>query len=157
MTIGDVLGTVGLLAALGICSWAVMMGTAVLFPKRSSAATDAIRTNPGRTLLAGFGAFLLVGIVAFAFLSNPLPFSKLLGLALATGLLALLIGERLRTLKPEMTPYDATSIGAALVFLGALTPVLGTFLLAPASLFVSIGAGVRALFGREAVARRSEL
>jgi hypothetical protein len=144
-----------------------MMGTAVLFPKRSSAATDAIRTNPGRTLLAGFGAFLLVGIVAFAFLSNPLPFSKLLGLALATGLLAiaaigagglaLLIGERLRTLKPEMTPYDATSIGAALVFLGALTPVLGTFLLAPASLFVSIGAGVRALFGREAVARRSEL
>lgn len=159
MTIGDVLGVTGLLLTLGICSWAIMMAAALLFPTRCSVAMEAMESNPIAILLKGLAISLAAGVIGIALLSSPLPMLKLVGLTLITGTLAIgavgggglskLMGLRLKTLQPDMSEYGLICRGASLVFICALSPVLGWFLIGPAVLGMAVGAGVRAVFGRQ--------
>jgi hypothetical protein len=160
MTIGDVLGIEGVLLGLGICAWAVMIATAILFPARASAAKESIEASPLGTVILGLAVTLFFAILGLAMSGSPHPLIKILGLFALTGTLAvggvgsggvaLIMGERVRTLQPEMNPYQAFCRGSAILFLCSLTPILGTFLIAPATLAVSVGAGCKAIFRREA-------
>lgn len=155
MTIGDVLGVTGLLFGLGICSWAVMMATAFLFPTRSKLARHALEENAGPTVFKGSMILAAGVLVSIVLLQIPNPLAKLIGWVLLVGMLAVsavgsgglafLMGSRLREFQPGMTEYEAACRGAALVFLSALTPILGTFLIAPLALGASFGAGLHGL------------
>ena len=158
MTIGDVLGVAGLLFAVGICSWAIMMATALLFPSRCRTAKDAIEATPRQTLIKGFLITVVVGIVGIAFLSSPFGPLKLLGTTILTGLLAVaavgagglaqLLGSRLKAMQNDMSEYGLVCRGAGIVFLCAIAPFIGWFLIGPVILATAVGAGARALVGR---------
>lgn len=159
MTIGDVLGVAGLLLMFGICSWAIMTAAALLFPNRCQIAMETMEASPLMILLKGLGITVVVGVIGIAFLSSPLPPLKLVGMTIITGTLAIaavgggglskLLGQRMKALQPEMSDYGLICRGASLVFICALSPIIGWFLIGPAVLGMSVGAGVRAIFGRQ--------
>lgn len=155
MTIGDVLGVAGLLLGLGICSWAVMMSAALLFPMKCKIARESLENDPWHTLLRGL-LMLSVGLlIGLTLLKMPVPLAKLAGVTLLTfmlsvaaigsGGLAFLVGARIRAIQDDLSEYQCACRGSALIFLCSLTPLLGTFFLAPLCLAAAIGAGVKAL------------
>jgi hypothetical protein len=52
---------------------------------------------------------------------------------------------RVQEHEPRLSPYAALMRGAALVVVPGLLPVFGWFIIAPAMLFVGVGAGTKAL------------
>ncbi|MBZ0213988.1 MAG: hypothetical protein K8H99_09330, partial [Nitrospirae bacterium] len=55
-------------------------------------------------------------------------------------------GERLASRCLNRSPYAALSRGTVVLVVGCLFPLLGWLVFAPILLFVSVGAGVRALW-----------
>lgn len=115
-----------------------------------------LAASPVLCFATGFGVFMTLGLIGIRFFGEPDSVGKVLGgfilglvlamAAIGAGALSLLTGSRIRLMDPGMTDYRALTNGAAVVFIAALTPVLGTFVLAPVGLLMSIGAGLRSLF-----------
>jgi hypothetical protein len=158
MTIGDVLATIAVLSGLGACSWAVMMGVAMLFPGRCGSAKNLIADSFRTSFFIGALLMATLGLASVVLLSLPLPGGKLLGwlmmvLLLATaaigaGGIAMLGSERIKAMDPGMSDFAALSRGAMITFLIGLMPILGWFFAAPVMLTLSLGTGARVVFGK---------
>lgn len=159
MTIGDVLAVIGTLTGLGACSWAVMMGVAMLFPGKCESARSLIENSHKASFAYGAILMMTLGLLSFLMLAGPIAGSKMIGwvllvLLLATaavgaGGVAMLGSQRIRQMDPTMSEYQALSRGAAITFLIGLTPLLGWFFVAPLLITLSLGTGARVLFSRE--------
>lgn len=159
MTFGDVLIVVAGLAALVATLWTGTLVFALLFPRRAHAAGAAAADRPAFRGLVGFALALVTGLLF-------IPFSKLGGLAivgwvmlgvmiavavLGSAGLSLLVSERIRGLDSAVRPLPALGKASLLLIGSGLIPVVGWFALFPAYLFVSLGAGIAAVFDRGAL------
>ncbi|GMV88818.1 MAG: hypothetical protein AMXMBFR81_17490 [Chthonomonas sp.] len=156
VTQGDVIAVIAGILLWTVSGWCLVVGAATLFRDKTRRARDAAESAPWRTLLSG-AAIVAIGVFLGAVLSNiPNGLTRLLGFSAFLGLLALgllgaagiatLVGERLRHLDANLSPYAALSRGTVVLVVGCLFPLLGWLVFAPILLFVSVGAGVRALW-----------
>jgi hypothetical protein len=140
-------------AVLGVAAGLVglMVWTALFFPRRTACAGRALEARPGRCFLVGIVLTALLGTPVIALLNAPHGLAKLAGWALALPLVAVLIvgltamaelmGQRLRTLSPAVTPLAGLVRGAITLELAMLPPFLGWFLFAPLVGVTTVGAG----------------
>lgn len=159
MTIGDVLAFVGFIGGVCLSLWVLLIGVALLFETKANAARRVLENEAPRAFGLGFVLLLPLGFAAIAMLNGPgaLKFCGLvlLSLLLAISLLggaglSLLLGERTGMRAPEISPFAALSRGAGMMSVAWLFPVLGWFLVAPASIITGLGAGAKVLWKRRA-------
>lgn len=153
--IGDVLAWIGALVLIGITSWATILASALLFDGASSRADGAISTRPWHVVWVGLLITLTLGSLSVVLIAQPNPLGKLLGWILLAYLLfvavlgasgvARMVATRIRELHDDLPAYNALSRGVILIIGAAMLPVVGTLLIAPAVLVVSLGAGWAAL------------
>lgn len=157
MTIGDVLAVVGFLFGVCLSLWVLLIGVALLFEAKANAARRVLENEAGWAFVVGLIALLPLGVGAVALLSKPGPFQffgwVLLLILLATSLLggagmALLMGERTGARDERISSLTALARGAGMMSLAWLFPVLGWFLVAPASVIAGLGAGTKVLWKR---------
>lgn len=158
-TIGDVLAVVGIVITVVVSLWALVIVVSVLFSKRVQRAQTRMEQAPVKTLLLGAAMSLILGIIVAALLNQPNPLGKLIGwiiyslmlIAAAIGLsgLAGLLARRLTALEPSLSPYGALSRGAVICVVAGMLPVFGWFVVAPLTLFASLGAGTQAILERK--------
>lgn len=163
MTIGDVLALIAGVVSVCVSVWALLMGTALLFTRRTAAARTRLENHPLRAL--GIGALIVAvgGVGGVVLLNQPNGLLKLFGWALLLGLLAvsalgggglvLLASDRVRGMEPRFSAFAALGRGAGLLVVAGLVPLLGWFLIAPLMLVASLGAGCQALLRRDDTTR----
>jgi len=138
---------VGIVAALaGLVVW-----TALIFPRPAGRARMALEGRPGRCFVTGLLVAVLIGEPVVALLHAPNGLLKIAGWAAAFPLLGMLIlglaamaqllGDRLQSLSPTVTPLGALVRGVVTLELAALLPVFGWFLFAPLVGITLAGAG----------------
>lgn len=155
ITTGSALTVLG--ALLGICLsvWSLMVGAALICHRRAELASRRIEGRPWRTFFIGIPVAAVLGLLAAALTASPNPLGKLLGLlvyallvaiaASGAGGLALLVGTRVRESAAGLSDYGALSRGATLIVLACLAPLVGWFVVTPAVLLLSVGAGFLAI------------
>ncbi|HEY0074616.1 MAG TPA: hypothetical protein VGB77_10975 [Abditibacteriaceae bacterium] len=163
MTIGDVLAVVGVISGVCLSLWVLLIGVALLFEAKANAARRVLENEAGRAFGLGLLTVLPLGFGSIALLNAPGAF-KFLGwilllVLLATSLLggsgmALLMGERTGARDERISSLTALARGAGMMSLAWLFPVLGWFLIAPASVIAGLGAGAKVLWKRGAKARK---
>ncbi|MBX7133756.1 MAG: hypothetical protein K1X67_13870 [Fimbriimonadaceae bacterium] len=158
MNIGDVLAVVA--GALAICgsAWALLVISAVVFGTRTQHAQGAIERHPWRTLGIGLFGVVVFGTLSVIMAAQPLPLVKLVGTMMYLSLFAVavvggggiaaMIGRRLQPMDSSMSPFQALTRGSGILVLAGLFPMLGWFVLAPLTLFMSLGAGIQALVAK---------
>lgn len=143
-----------------ITTWAgTMMAVALLLPKQSKRASEALNGMPWICGATGLGLAILV-ILGFVLVGVPAPLVKLIGTALLLGLgallsiggagIALLMGERISELSGARTSFSALVRGSVVYSLAVGFPFLGWLLFAPLSIVFALGAGVVALWPAQA-------
>ncbi len=157
MTLGDVLAVIAAVMIVG-ASWAsAILMTALAFPARVSEAQTKLTQFPGICLARGVGVVVVSGGLALALVQAAGP-AKLvaalilgaLGIVAAIGSAAVvrLLGARIDALGSPMAPF-ASLTRASFLYVGAgFFPVIGTFAILPAALFLAVGCGVPVLFRR---------
>jgi MFS family permease len=149
-------GLLGLIA-LAVCILALLLVVAALWPGFTQRAKDNLETSPGKSLMVGLVNYVFLGaIILVAANLGPVGAIGLLlvGVLLAGTFLglpaaALLVGERLHQLRErETTRWDELLTGGAALYLAALMPLVGWFLLLPALCLWSFGAAALALASR---------
>jgi hypothetical protein len=163
MTLADVLAVVSGLAlgGAGFASFSIVL--LLISPRTVDRAAAKASERPGRSLLSGVAAFLLlfVGVtgllkapggpkpfVALVFLLGALTLAAIGGAGLAAGL-----GRRWRKSSGEARLTDV-ALGALLLEGAAALPLVGWFVVAPAALLFALGTGLRTVLFRQ---RRAEL
>lgn len=155
MTIGDVLAVVAVLSLLGASGVATLLLAALAFPERTVRAQQRIETAPGVCLLQGLGVLLVVGLFAVALGQSPAGALRLLAGVLWAGLFALatpggagivrLLSRRIHDTGSRLQPFAALTRGALLFVMAGFLPIVGWFLIVPAALLLSLGAGLSGL------------
>jgi hypothetical protein len=158
MAIGDVLAVVAAGLAIFGSTWALLVASALMFGGRTTAAQRSIELHPWRCFGIGLLLALPFGTLAVALAAQPLPLLKLVGTclyltlfalaALGGGGLASAIGRRCSALDPSLSALQALGRGSGVLVGASLFPLLGWFLLGPAIVLVSLGAGVLSLVAR---------
>jgi len=163
MTLADVLAAVSGLAlgGAGFASFTIVLK--LLFPGTVDRAAAKASQRPGRSLVIGMAAFLLLFLGVTGMLKAPggpkplaaillllagLTFAAVGGAGLAAGL-----GKRWRR-NAEGARLRDVAIGALLLEGAAALPLVGWFVLAPALLLVCLGTGLRTIL---IPSRRTEL
>src|SRR5262249_36196330 len=157
MTLADVLAAAAGLALLGAGSGALVLLYATFLPRAVGRARVKLEESPVLTFLTGLTLFGVLFFALVVFVNAP-GGANLLGCLATRGPLARAavgapalsshVGARLAR-EPLAKPSSKTLLsGALLVGLSSLVPILGWFLVLPAALFLSLGAGLRGLVGR---------
>jgi hypothetical protein len=159
LIIGDVLAIIASVLLIGASTWALVMGLALAFSRKAEASRTVMVAHPWRSLLFGALLALVPGWLSLALIALPNPGLKLAGwmalmtilavAALGAGGLALHVSSRVRQLAPTLNPFAAFGRSVALIVTAGMVPFLGWFVIAPLTLFASLGAGFQALFERE--------
>ena len=154
MSLAQVQAAVAIFVALMVSLTGLFTSTAILLPVHTQKAEAALNQSPKRCLLGGLG-LLLVGALAIAFLSAPVPLLKLVGIALLLFLGALvtmggagmaqLMGKRISEMSGAQTTFGALVRGSVAYSVGVFFPLIGWYILAPLSILCALGAGVAAL------------
>jgi hypothetical protein len=162
LTLGDVFSVVAILTGLAFCLWALLVAASLVFDRKVEKAGTAVRSSPWRCLFAGAFWLVLGGGCSLVLLNLPSPAMKAagtVGLAFFLGVIGLgcagLVGiaaQRVRALDEGGSDYAALSRGALFVVLPGFLPILGWFGIAPALILLGLGAGMKAILAREAVA-----
>ena len=150
---------VGLLAVVlvGLCLIAMLLTIAALWPQRSRRVRACLESSPIKSILVGLVNYVFVGAIAILFLNmEPLAVVGLILLAvLAAGSLVGLsaisesLGERLYDLRAQRTNrYSHLIAGGSTLYLAALLPFLGWFVLIPGLFVAGLGAFVLSLASR---------
>lgn len=157
-TIGDVLAVIGVVVTVVVSTWALVMTVSMLFGGRATRAQARMEQAPVRTILLGAVMTLVLGFIVAALLNQPNPLGKLIGWVIyllmlvvtAIGLsgLAGLLARRLAQMEPSLSPYGTLSRAAFICVIAMLLPIFGWFVVAPLTLFVSLGAGTLATLER---------
>src|SRR5260370_28104420 len=129
---GIVMGVTSLILGMAAGLTGLLVWTALIFPAPTARARAALEARPGRCFLTGIVLTLLLGIPMIGLLHAPNGLAKLGGWALALPLLAILVagiaamaqllGDRLRSLSPAMTPLGALVPGVGVNGLAAILP-----------------------------------
>ncbi|MBV6458440.1 MAG: hypothetical protein HONBIEJF_01568 [Fimbriimonadaceae bacterium] len=157
--LGDSLTLLSIVAAACLSAWSLMVGCAILFGRKAAHAKVTLEQKPWRAFAYGVVCMFTVGLVAIVMLSIPNPAMKVLGMSLmflilfvaalgASGM-ALLVGNRIQPLDPDVAPFRALSRGSALVVAAAVMPGFGWFFMLPVILVMGLGLGVDALVHRQ--------
>jgi len=157
MTLADVLAVAAGLAIAGAGFASLSVILAVLFPEAVTRARSRAEARPGRSLAIGGAAAVAAVLAAGAFLGAPLPplragavitilgvftLAVLGGAGLSAGL-----GRRSRgavNMREVAGPIGLRDMlrGALLLESAALLPLVGWFVVLPAALLLSLGAGI---------------
>jgi hypothetical protein len=150
-TIGDVLTIIGMIFGILVSIWALLVGFALLFPKKARAAQEEIETAPWLSFITGVLTYGIGIALVLVFLNLHNPLSTLIGWMVAIGMLALsvvggsglslLAGKRIQQMDRRRSQYRALERGALLLVVGSLLPVFGWFAFAPLVINFSLGAG----------------
>jgi hypothetical protein len=156
---GVVMGVTAVVLGIAAGVLGLMVWTALIFPLPTARAGQALERRPGRCFCLGALLAAALGLPAVALMRAPHGLAKLTGWALLLPLVAVLIvgltamarvmGERLQTLSPSMTPLGGLVRGAVTLELAMLPPFLGWFFFAPLVGLTTLGAGVVGCVGRE--------
>lgn len=157
-TIGDVLAVIGVVVTVVVSTWALVLTVSILFGRRTMRAQARVEQAPVKTILLGAAMTLILGFIVVALLNQPNPLGKLIGWVIyllmlvvtAIGLsgLAGLLARHLAQMEPSLSPYGALSRAAFICVVAMLLPIFGWFVVAPLTLFVSLGAGTLATLER---------
>ena len=150
---------VGLLAVVlvGLCLIAMLLTIAALWPQRSRRVRACLENSPIKSILVGLVNYVFVGAIAILFLNlEPLAVVGLLLVAVLTagslvGLSAVSesLGERLYDLRAQQTShFNHLIAGGSTLYLAALLPFLGWFVLIPGLFVAGLGAFVLSLASR---------
>ncbi len=155
LLMGDVLFVVATILAIAVTNWAMIMAIGLLFPGRARDAQAEITENPWKCLVRGSLLGLPLALFALVLMGIPFPIAKLAGVALMVVVLgiaalgsaglAMVAGERLQELAPEMPVYGVFSRGAGFIVASSILPFLGWFGFGPIALVVSLGAGLKVI------------
>jgi hypothetical protein len=148
---GMVMGVTAVILGLAAALIGLLLWTALMFPRHTAGARAALETHPARCFIMGVALALLLGIPVVALVQGKHGMAKLAGWSLALPLwsmlavgwtgMAQMLGERLRSLAPGLTPLAALVGGVMTLEAAALLPVVGWFLFAPLVGVTLIGAG----------------
>ncbi len=154
MTLAQVQAAVAVFVALMVSLTGLFTSTAILLPIHTQKAEAALNRSPKRCLMGGL-LLLLVGALAIAFVSAPVPPLKLVGVLLLLFLGALvtlggagmaqLMGKRISEMSGAQTSFGALVRGSIAYSVGVFFPLIGWYILAPLSILCALGAGVAAL------------
>jgi hypothetical protein len=152
-------GAAGLLglALLGIGLVALLLVMAALWPRFAARARDHLESSPGKTFLVGLVNYVFLGAIALVTLN--LGAAAVIGVGLGSILLvgtllglpaaAILVGSRLYGLRErETTRWNEIVTGGVALYLAALLPVVGWFLVLPALCLWCFGTAALTLFSR---------
>jgi hypothetical protein len=138
------------------CAVLLLIGLLVItfLPDRYARVREHLTQRPGRSALAGLIMFLAIVpaivVLAVTVVGIPLiPIAVLILVALmSVGMTAFIawLGDRVPLFKGRKSQFGAMAIGAAVVFLVMLVPILGALLLVAAS-FTAAGAALMSRFG----------
>ena len=164
MTIGDVLGFAGAIGGISLSLWVLLIGVALLFEAKASAAQRVLENEAGKAFGIGVAVLLPLGALAIVLLNLPNGLVKMLGFALFIALLAvsllggsgmaLLMAERTGARDDRISPLTALARGAGMMSLAWIFPFLGWFFVAPVSVIAGLGAGAKVLWKRGAKAKK---
>lgn len=167
MTIGDVLAAVAALLTLGASWGAAILLAALAFPRRAERAQMLLTEHPWACLGRGIATAVICGLPTLLLASAPGPARLLLlaplGLLTAGALVGSaaavrLLGGRIDAVGSPLTPFAALTRASFLYVAAGFLPVIGWFLVLPASLLLALGAGLPALFpARVPAPRLSEM
>lgn len=159
LTFGDVLAFVAGILATGATLWAAILVSTLLFRERAMRAEIALAERPLKTLFLGAGIAGTAGIGGIILLNLPHGLLKLMGwvvllvlLSLATlgsGGLALRVSDGIRGMDEKLPTWATACRAAALLVAAGMLPVLGWFLLFPAMMLASLGAGWQAVMVKQ--------
>jgi hypothetical protein len=157
-TIGDVLTIIGFIFGILVSIWALLVGFALLFPKKARAAQEEIETSPWLCFFTGLFTYAAGIVIVLLFLNLHNPFFTLIGWSAAIVMLALsvvggsglslLAGKRIQQMDRRRSQYRALERGALLLVVGSLLPVFGWFAFAPLVINFSLGAGALSVIFR---------
>jgi hypothetical protein len=150
-------GLVGLVLG-GASLIVLLLIIAAVWPRFTARVKHNVTHSPGKTFLVGLVNYIFLG--AIALVSLNLGAAAVIGIALmavlATGTLlglpavASLVGARLnRQREIEATTFGETLAGGAALYVAALTPMVGWFLVLPALCLWSFGAAALTLVSRQ--------
>ena len=153
MTLADVLAVAAGLAIAGAGFASLSVILSVLAPRAVTRARDQAERRPGRSIFLGVAAAIATALTAGAFLKAPAPplhvggvFTVLFALALAVvggAGLSSALGVRAVSSRPGGPPSVRDLLrGALLLESASLLPLVGWFVVLPAALLLSLGAGV---------------
>lgn len=149
-------GLLGLIV-LALCILALLLVVAAVWPGFTLRAKANLEASPGKTFMVGLVNYVFLGAIALvaanlgpvAVIGLLLACVLLVGTFLGLPAVALLVGERLNDLREgETSPWSEIVGGGAALYLAALVPFVGWFLLLPALCLWSFGAAALTLASR---------
>jgi hypothetical protein len=147
---------------LGICLIALTLVVAALWPAFTERARGNLERSPGKTLILGLVNYVFIGAIALvsmnlgpiAVISVILAGLLMLGTFLGLPSVAALVGARLYGLRErDATRWHEIVAGGLALYLAALVPAVGWFLLLPALCLWSLGTAVLTLASRNTASR----
>jgi hypothetical protein len=161
MTLADVLAVVAGLAIAGAGFASLSVILAVLFPEAVSRARSRAEARPGRSIAIGAAAVFAAVLAVGAFLGAPFPPLRAGAVLTLLGVLTLAVlggaglsdalGRRSRSaLRGESGSIGLRDMlrGVLLLESAALLPIVGWFVVLPAALLLSLGAGIGTILFR---------
>ncbi len=155
MIMADVAAVFGTLLALGIAFPGLMLTLTLIFPALTGRAETRLTRTPWKSIFLGAAALTFTLIPILALLNLPDSGAQFLGfvgiilLFAVAGIgaagLANALGSRLDTGETPLSPVAKTVRGAIALELAAAFPLVGWFLVIPATLIASLGAAIFAL------------
>jgi hypothetical protein len=156
MTLADVLAVAAGLAIAGAGFASLSVILSVLAPRAVARARDQAERRPGRSIFLGLAAAVATALTVGAFLEAPAPplhagavLALLAALALAVlggaGLAGALGVRATEGSGPRPVSVRDLLRGALLLESASLLPLVGWFVVLPAALLLSFGAGVATL------------
>lgn len=157
MIISDVYAVFGTLLALGIAFPGMLAAFWLLFPATVEKTELRIKFAPWKSFWLGIGAAIGIGLPVVVMFNLPLGGLQFLGfmiLLLALGIstfgvagIALLMGRRIHDYSDQgLSTTKSFVLGGIALALAAAFPIVGWFLVIPASLFISFGSSLFVLF-----------
>jgi hypothetical protein len=155
MLFGDVLAVIAGVLAITLTAWATILAASLLLEVQVTRGQEVLQKGMIKPLLSGLFLLVTFGGIGIALLNAPAPFLKVLGMgawgfvlvlgAVGAASLSRYLATRMRMQHPGLEEFNAVSRSALLIIGSSWLPLVGWFLVMPALLSVSIGAGWRAM------------
>jgi hypothetical protein len=150
MTLAQVQAGVAFLFGIVASLTGLLVAVALLLPNHAGMAERALDETPKRCFWRGM-ALLVILILGFIAIGNPLPLIKLVGFLMLMGVaglitlgcagMARLMGRRIGEMSGARSSLGCLVRGGLAYSIGVMFPIVGWWLLAPLSAVCAAGAG----------------